>query len=1376
MREDCRKLQQNINIALATAFRRNPHDDTSTFVADVSLCKATPFYGLQQGWHYYYKISLLSPKHITRLADLFRSGALLGRAYQPYESHVPYLLQFMIDYNLYGCGTVRCHSVMFRRPLPERSVLSNGNMSSNDPSCSSVYSLHGHTNLSIANVPATSILHQDYLRCSHTQLEVDVLAGSIMNRRALRQRAIHHDILTEGDMPVPDEERILPSLTELWRDDARRREALGITPSRSQVPRSNVRLRSNVWNNEVELKQSLNAILMDSAAEAGILESELNIDDHTPQPDMLNQIPTSFESIQKFCDTHAALVIKNISADSEPAVQVQATSGKRFDQESAHLPVPVLCEQRTIRDSRITQKSTVAPVSEIAIAKFRFRNAEIDDLHAVFELSSISRFVDKPLRLRGGCDFFNESQNSLQSYAYAFERKPPRRSDLAHHRLDVVVSTFPDPFYGESEDVPALAREYAANGMMPKSNDVAHLPSFWQSDPRPKVVSQSKHADGYQYKTHPPTRQQMKSDWSNPNPLSTRRLGSSQIQMPTQAPGTLTLDTNQKKLSEADVPLSVLSVEIHAESRGTLLPNPITDAVIAIFWSFQDFGLSEPVKQGCFLSLQHLGDHAGFRKLPQGNLEFVDSEIDLVHDFIALVRSLDPDAVLSFEMQNSSIGYIEERTKAAFGFSAQAELGRIVAPEVDDPGYSDRWGETHATSVKISGRHVLNLWRIMRSEMNLLQYTLENVCFHQLRLRIPKYNHKDLQRWLISGRAGPQQRVYNYYAQRTRLNLEIIESQGLLSRVSEQARLLGIDFYSVFSRGSQFKVESLMFRIAKPECFMMLSPSKKQVAQQNALECLPLVMEPQSRFYNDPVLVLDFQSLYPSIMIAYNFCYSTCLGKLGHRGLESKLGVTRYEPDSTTMQKVASDIEIAPNGVLYVRDYRRKSLLAKMLHDLLETRAMVKEGMKLCKNDKAAQKLMHNRQLALKLIANVTYGYTSASFSGRMPCADIADSIVQTGRETLEKAIEFIHDHAHWKAEVVYGDTDSLFVKLPGRSKQEAFEVGTQMASEITKMSPSPIKLKFEKVYLPCVLLAKKRYVGFKYESPQDVEPIFDAKGIETVRRDGTPAEQKIEEQALKILFRTGNLSMVKDFFQQECWKIMTGRCSLHDFCFAKEVKLGTYSTKGLPPPGAVISAKSIAADPRSEPQYGERVSYLVISGASRSRLTDRCVPPEELLLNPDLRLDVEYYITKNLVPPLDRIFSLMGVNVRSWYDEMPRSLKLINRARRPAHAGKTSKMIETFLTSSHCPVCQRELPKPGICTECASLPENTIYDLQQMSRTAERTHNTILKVCASCCKVPMYSEIACMSKDCPLYYKRVKSGREVDVNLVHDFQPLLDL
>ena len=125
---------------------------------------------------------------------------------------------------------------------------------------------------------------------------------------------------------------------------------------------------------------------------------------------------------------------------------------------------------------------------------------------------------------------------------------------------------------------------------------------------------------------------------------------------------------------------------------------------------------------------------------------------------------------------------------------------------------------------------------------------------------------------------------------------------------SEFARVFGVDFFSVLSRGSQFKVESFMFRIAKPESFVLISPSKGDVGKQNAAECMPLIMEPMSAFYSSPLVVLDFQSLYPSIMIAYNYCYSTCLGRVQPFQGKFKFGVVNLDLPDGLLSRFKDDI------------------------------------------------------------------------------------------------------------------------------------------------------------------------------------------------------------------------------------------------------------------------------------------------------------------------------------------------------------------------------------------------------------------------------------------------------------------------------------
>ena len=820
--------------------------------------------------------------------------------------------------------------------------------------------------------------------------------------------------------------------------------------------------------------------------------------------------------------------------------------------------------------------------------------------------------------------------------------------------------------------------------------------------------------------------------------------------------------------------MSIMSLEVHVNTRGSLAPNPEEDEIACVFWCVQTD--DEDIEVNINKDGMHMGILAVANEPETGakidrsvdvEVEQEDTELDVLTRMVDIVRFYDPDILTGYEVHNSSWGYLIERARLKYDLNLCDELSRMKSQSHGRFGKDeDRWGFNHTSTIRVTGRHTINIWRAMRGELNLLQYTMENVALHLLHQRMPHYPFATLTKWYKSKRPRDRAKVVEYFTSRALVDLEILEANELVPRTSEQARLIGVDWFSVISRGSQFKVENIMFRIAKPENLILVSPSRRQVGGQNALECLPLVMEPQSDFYTSPLLVLDFQSLYPSVMIAYNYCYSTFLGRVVSWRGTNKMGFSDYRRTPGLVDLLKEHINIAPNGIMYAKSEIRKSLLAKMLSEIVETRVMVKSGMKIDKDDKILQRLLNNRQLALKLIANVTYGYTSASFSGRMPCSEIADSIVQTGRETLEKAIALIHSVERWGAEVVYGDTDSLFVYLKGRTRAQAFDIGEEIADTITKMNPRPVKLKFEKVYHPCVLLAKKRYVGFKYESRTQTEPEFDAKGIETVRRDGTPAEQKIEENALKVLFRTADLSQVKSYFQAQCARIMRGSVSIQDFCFAKEVKLGTYSEKGPPPPGALISARRMLEDPRLEPQYGERVPYVVVTGGPGARLIDRCVAPDVLLDDAQQELDSEYYISKNIIPPLERIFNLVGANVRGWFDEMPKYQRIRRvdgggvdgEGREVVGQGMLKKTLESYMKSSTCVVCREGLDGEGaVCSGCVEQGAVSLLSLRARLVKAERRVKGLNDVCRSCSGLVAGEEVRCDSKDCPVFYSRVR-------------------
>lgn len=259
-------------------------------------------------------------------------------------------------------------------------------------------------------------------------------------------------------------------------------------------------------------------------------------------------------------------------------------------------------------------------------------------------------------------------------------------------------------------------------------------------------------------------------------------------------------------------------------------------------------------------------------------------------------------------------------------------------------------------------------------------------------------------------------------------------------------------------------------------------------------------------------------------------------------------------------------ISISPCGVVFVKASVREGILPRMLSEILNTRQMVKQSMKLDKSNSALQRVLHSRQLGLKLMANVTYGYTAANFSGRMPAVEVGDSVVAKGRETLERAIRMVESNEKWRVRVVYGDTDSMFVQVPGRNREQAFKIGEEIAEAVTKVNPLPVKLKLEKVYQPCILQTKKRYVGYMYETADQTEPIYEAKGIETVRRDGCPAVAKMLEKVLRILFETTDVSQIKQYVCRQFSKLLAGRANLQDLIFAKEFR----GLKGYKPTACV--------------------------------------------------------------------------------------------------------------------------------------------------------------------------------------------------------------
>ncbi|KAL5566065.1 hypothetical protein UlMin_029229 [Ulmus minor] len=840
--------------------------------------------------------------------------------------------------------------------------------------------------------------------------------------------------------------------------------------------------------------------------------------------------------------------------------------------------------------------------------------------------------------------------------------------------------------------------------------------------------------------------------------------------------------------------LTMLSIEVQAESRGNLRPDPRFDSINIIVLAIQNDTNSD-TEVLVLLRSKTENSKRSLDGVSGCNLMIFQEEKYLFDHFIKFVCSLDPDILIGWDVQGGSLGFLAERasylgigllnlisrvppeTKMPAGDPQFPEKGLLdeMIPESDitdqvvleDAIIEDEWGRTHASGVHVGGRIVLNVWRLMRGEVKLNMYTIEAVADAVLRRKIPYIHYSVLTKWFLTGPGRARYRCIEYWKERGKLNFEIMNQLDMINRTSELARVFGIDFFSVLSRGSQYRVESMYLRLAHAQNYLAISPGNHQVASQPAMECLPLVMEPESGFYADPVVVLDFQSLYPSMIIAYNLCYSTCLGNISPSKANT-LGVSPFSPDPRVLQELKDQILLTPNGVMFVPSKVRKGVLPRLLEEILSTRIMLKQAMKkLSPSQQVLHRIFNARQLALKLIANVTYGYTAAGFSGRMPCAELADCIVQCGRGTLEKAISYVNAQDKWKARVIYGDTDSLFVLLKGRTREDAFRIGNEIASEVTAMNPNPVVLKMEKVYHPCFLLTKKRYVGYSYESLQQVEPVFDAKGIETVRRDTCAAVAKTMEQSLRLFFEHQDISEVKAYLQRQWKRIRSGRVSLQDFVFAKEVRLGTYSTKfSSLPPAAIVATKAMRTDPRAEPCYAERVPYVVIHGQPGARLVDMVVDPLDLLaVGSPYRLNDLYYINKQIIPALQRVFGLVGADLNKWFSEMPHPVREAF-SKRPLYGSNPQRTrIDYYYLSRHCVLCGELVEASAhLCKQCSCNGTAAVAAVVGRTSKLEREMQHLAAICRHCGGGDwiMESGVKCKSLACSVFYERSKVQKEL--------------
>ncbi|KAL4489262.1 hypothetical protein ABPG72_006326 [Tetrahymena utriculariae] len=901
-----------------------------------------------------------------------------------------------------------------------------------------------------------------------------------------------------------------------------------------------------------------------------------------------------------------------------------------------------------------------------------------------------------------------------------------------------------------------------------------------------------------------------------------------------------------KKLTRYHEDITMYTFEIFAKSTPDMLPDPSSDTINFIVFDLQNFKRSEINTQGIILvdelnyqePIDKVRRYYGFNDEMFKTIIVTKNEEELLLTFIKQIHIFNVDIITGWDIEKKSLFYFSHRcwqlgidvmdilsrcpkntfnilrafkladclneqqfqNDSAIGYSQQSmmsfesnqsfKLQNVAMQSIKQSHRSAKQTGFFANfklNFEVAGRMIINVWRLVKHDYKFFCYELESVVNYIFQERIPifsnwsltqMYNHEDIKQRVF---------VFEYMMKRLIKTKDILENIQIINTCAEETKLYGFDFQSAICKGHQFRIEHIMNRVTDLLGYKLMSASRYGVQTQRMLECSPLTLEPPKLFYVDPVIVLDFISLYPSIMIAYNLCFSTCLGYIDYnfqKGGFKKLGVQKQwdvqfeellKKNNYDIDELMKDIFVAPNKVAFVKKSVREGVLSQITHEFFFTRQFIKSNMGKYKSDPLYNHIynkLQQRQKSLKLFMCVIFGYTGATFSGRMPLGDLADSIIQIGKFLLNQVINLINNSKKWGAQVIYGDTDSVFVNIKGASVKDAIKIGKEIESEVSKMFPYPLKLKYEKTYSNLVILTKKRYTGFFVENETD-EPKFEAKGLEVMRKDGCQGLSMIMKNCLEILLKKKNLSAIKLYLNGEWQKLLNDQFSYRDLIISKECKLENYI---IPPPHARIALKEMKRDPQTKPKYGQRIKYFIINNPQSQRLYDCVVSVSDFMKNYRHQLNLNEYLEKQINSALGRLFTTFDVDIQDWIQRTKKSeikshniLAISNKqmkGEKPLEIQKQKKQFQLnhYYLKEICIACS-DKTKNQICENCLQDPSALLFVLTQKKKINEMKLQKLIEKCTNCCNLSQIEEMPqCIQYECYTYFEKKNAEEVVEV------------
>ena len=496
------------------------------------------------------------------------------------------------------------------------------------------------------------------------------------------------------------------------------------------------------------------------------------------------------------------------------------------------------------------------------------------------------------------------------------------------------------------------------------------------------------------------------------------------------------------------------------------------------------------------------------------------------------------------------------------------------------------------------------------------------------------------------GSADDRAVIAKYCIQDCDLVLTLMAKLDTIVNARGMADVCRVPIQYIFLRGQGIKIFSaVVYQASKRNQIIMTQDGFDGDSSYEGAIVLP----PKIGMYLDqPIPVLDFNSLYPSNMIAFNLSPDTLVyvktfsatgKKLRQEGSDgSELLAQGYKIDEISYDTFGEDKtssgRITCGFVQPNTDPRTVGILPLTLDILLKKR---KETRKLMEKieDESQKSVLNGLQLAYKVVANSVYGQCGSSTSP-IRKLEVAACTTAAGRQRIRDAKMIVE--TEFGGEVIYGDTDSIFIKFATKDLAESIELGKKAADRITAFCGRSYRIEYEKTFYPFILFCRKRYVGMMYED--DIKKCKrKTMGVALKRRDNAPIVKDVFGGALDSLMEHRNIKTAEKMVKEMLVKVMKNEYPLEKYILSKQLR-DDYKNPGQIA-HRVLADRMEERDAGNKPQVGDRLSYIYVANRKDEKKQGDKIESIDYVREKKLKPDVEFYITNQIQNPVAQLFAL---------------------------------------------------------------------------------------------------------------------------------------